>query len=55
MWHPHHCAAAGKEAAEYDADVRWRKITDSDCTVICDPELKAFTVLSVRRDRGGTG
>ncbi len=23
--------------------------------LICDPELKAFTVLSVRRDRGGTG
>lgn len=37
-----------KETSEYDAAVRWRKGTDSDCIVICNPELKAISVLSVR-------
>ncbi len=44
-----------KETAEYDADVRWRKVPDGDFTVVRHPELKAVPVLSARRDRGGTG
>ena len=52
--HPHYRAATGKETAEYDADVRWRKVPDGDFTVVRHPELKAVPVLSARRDRGGT-
>ena len=39
--HPHYRAATGKETAEYDADVRWRKVPDGDFTVVRHPELKA--------------
>ena len=40
MWYPYHRTASWKEAAEYDADVRWRKITDSDALLFAIQNLK---------------
>ena len=48
-------ALAGKETAEYDAAFRWRESSDCDFFAICDPELKAVSVLSAGRDLGGIG
>ncbi len=39
-------SAAWKEAGQHDADVRWRKGTDSHCTALCHSEYEAVTVLS---------
>ena len=52
--HSDYLSASGEEASEHDAAFRRGEGADSHCPSVCNPESEAISLLSLRRDRGGS-